>query len=78
MKQTFTPDKLIQFLYKETSLTESLAIAEELERDLLLLEEYEELLEAYHELPPVQFSPSPQSISRIMMYSEQAAIQAEP
>lgn len=76
MKQTFTPELLLQFLYKETSLTESLEIAQELEHDLLLLEEYEELQEALRELPNVKFSPSSNAISRIMKYSEETALEA--
>ena len=78
MKQTFTQDQLIQFLYKETSLAESLEISEALEQDLLLLEEYQELLEAYQELPVVQFSPSSKCISSVLEYSKQATLEAQP
>ena len=78
MKQTFTPDQLIQFLYKETDLPESLEIADELEHDLLLLEEYHELAEAYNELPKVQFSPSSKTISRILQYSRQETLETQP
>ncbi|MBK7409881.1 MAG: hypothetical protein IPL49_19585 [Saprospirales bacterium] len=76
MKQTFTPELLLQFLYKETSLAESLEIAEELEHDLLLLEEYQELQEALKEIPNVHFSPSHKAISRILKYSEETTLEA--
>ena len=75
MKQTSTPELLLQFLYKETNLAESLEIAEELENDLLLMEEYQELQEALQELPKVQFSPSSNTIARILKYSQEAAFE---
>ena len=75
MKQTFTPELLLQYLYKETSLAESLEIAEELEEDLMLQEEYEELQEAYRELPKVQFSPSNKTISQVLEYSKEAKLE---
>lgn len=75
MKQTSTSELLVQFLYKETSLAESLEIAEELENDLLLLEEFHELQEALHELPKVQFNPSSNTISRILKYSKEATLE---
>jgi len=75
MKQTFTPEQLIQFLYKETSLSESLEIAEELERNPLLRDEFEEMLEAFQELPKVAFRPSERTISAILHYSEQATLE---
>lgn len=75
MKQTFTPEFLLQLLYKETSLAESLEMVKELEEDPILLEEYEELREAYQEFPKVQFSPSDETISRILEYSKEAKLE---
>jgi len=78
MEQTFTPNQLIQFLYGETDLLETLEIAEEIKQDPLLLEDFEELEEAYNELPNVRFSPSPQTVSRILQYSRQATLETQP
>jgi hypothetical protein len=76
MKQTFTQEQLLQLIYKETSLAESLEMEEALDRDPQLQEEYNELLEAFRELPKVSFQPSAQTISSILSYSEQATLEA--
>ena len=75
MKQTFTQEQLLQLIYKETSLAESLEMEEALDRDPQLQEEYNELLEAFRELPKVSFQPSPKTISSILRYSEQAKLE---
>ena len=47
MKQYFTQLDLIRFIYKETSVAESIAISEALNSDPLLAEEYDELFGGY-------------------------------
>ncbi|MEM1217259.1 MAG: hypothetical protein AAGH79_00030 [Bacteroidota bacterium] len=73
MKQHFTQDDLVKYIYKETSMYESLAISEALIADPVLRMEYEELLESYRELPKVTFSPSAQTIDKVLAYSERQA-----
>ena len=75
MEQNLTPDHLIQYLYKETSVTETLAIQEALMKNIVLREEYEELFSAYRELPKVTFRPSPAALRNILRYSERAALE---
>lgn len=75
MKQTFTPEQLLRLLYNETSLAETLEMVDEMERDPLLREEFEEMIEAFHQLPRVTFRPSSQTISQILEYSEQATLE---
>ncbi len=74
MKQNFTTDQLISFLYKETSVAESMAIGQALEEDWNLFETYQELLLAKQQLPQVSFLPSSQTIQNILGYSEQSAV----
>ncbi|MEI8060618.1 MAG: hypothetical protein WCG67_10710, partial [Ferruginibacter sp.] len=66
----FTPEDLIQYLYKETSLTQSAAISAALESDWSLREKFEELTSAQNELKSLQFSPSRQTIDNILKYAE--------
>ena len=73
MKKNFTPDQLIQFLYHETSASETLAIREELQRDTVLRQEFKALNSAYQQLPKVTFSPKGSSIQNILRYSEMTA-----
>jgi hypothetical protein len=75
MKQTFTPNHLVKYLYNETSASEHLAINEALTSDLSLQESYNELLAAYQQLPKVSFSPSESSIQNILKYSNRTALE---
>lgn len=73
MKQKFTPSDLLLFIYRETSLAETIAIAEALKEDPCLYEQYQELLEGYLALPKAKFSPRPDTLQRILSYSESTA-----
>lgn len=75
MKQHFTNNDLIRFIYKETSASESLAITEALNEDPILFDEYEELYHTYLQLPKAKFSPAPSSLQNILRYSEQTAVE---
>jgi hypothetical protein len=77
MKQSFTSTQLIKFLYRETSLSETLAISEALENDPLLSQEMDELTEACQQLPNVKFSPSPDTIRSILAYSEERTVEPQ-
>jgi|AVFP01.1.fsa_nt_gi hypothetical protein len=76
MKQRFTTEDLIRYIYRETTAAEAIAIGEAIESDPLLLEELEELLEAKRELPDVKFRPSSRSIDRILNYGEATTLEA--
>ena len=75
MTQKFTPQHLIKYIYKETSATETIAIAEALQEDWELNETYEELLEGYQELPQAKFRPSTSALNNILAYSQQTAVE---
>jgi len=68
----FTPEDLLQFLYKETSPAQSAAITAALESDWSLREKFEELTTAQNELKTLQLSPSRQTIDNILQYAEKA------
>lgn len=73
MMQKFTPSVLLQFIYRETSLGETMAIQEALSEDPLLQEQYDEMLSGYLELPKAKFSPRPETRNRILRHSERTA-----
>ena len=75
MKQTFTPNHLVKYLYSETSASERLAMDEALATNINLREEYNELRTAYQQLPKVKFSPSDKSIQNILRYSKRTALE---
>ena len=74
MKQTFTQNDLIRFVYKEVSTVEKLAIEDELAKNWTLNEQYEEILSAYTRLPKALFSPSASCIQNILKYSSQSTV----
>ena len=77
MKQNFTPNHLIKYLYKETSASETLAINEALTKDRALFEEYQEIMAAYQHLPKVKFNPTSSSIKNILGYSKHTTLEKQ-
>ena len=75
MQQICTNELLIRELYRETSASESIRLREMIASDPVLRENYEELRDAYLELPKVTFSPSNTTIRNILGYSEQTAVE---
>ena len=76
MKQTFTNNDLVKFIYKETSASESAAIQHALMVDTALFEEYQLLMEGYMELPKATFAPSNNALQNILNYSSNAMVEA--
>lgn len=72
MKQSFTQNLLVKYIYNETSVAEKLHVEELLNDNYSLYEEYEALFDAYSALPKAKFSPSPDTISNILSYSKRA------
>ena len=75
MKQKFTPNDLIRFLYNEVSATERLSMDEALCDDLRLREEFAGLQQAYQQMPKVTFRPSSRTIQDILKYSEKTTLE---
>ena len=74
MEKNLTQLDLIRFIYKETSAAETIKIAEALNENPLLMEEYEELFDGYQQLPKAKFNPRPSALQNILRYSEQTAL----
>lgn len=77
MKQKFTLNHLIKFIYKETTAQEMLHIIEALNENEELAREYETLIEAYQALPKIKVQPSRSSINNILDYSKQSRLLAQ-
>ena len=71
----FTPEDLLQYLYKETSPAQTAQIKAALETDWSLSEKFEELTTAKKQLKTLQMSPSHQTIDNILNYAEKAVNQ---
>lgn len=74
MVKDFTLNKLIQFIYGETSLTERLEIENAIEEDEVLKKSYLDLYNGYKSYPKVKFFPKKSTIANILNYSENIAL----
>jgi hypothetical protein len=69
----FTPEDLLRYLYKETSLEMNAAIEAALAEDWTLREKLEVLKASAHNLDSIIESPRPEVILNIMQYARETA-----
>ena len=74
---SFTPEDLLQYVYKETSPEKTAAIAAAIESDYVLREKWETILAATKRLDALQYSPSQESVDKIMNYAAKAEKQVD-
>ena len=74
----FTPEDLIQYLYKETSPEQTAQIKAALESDWSLREKFEVITSAQSRLEALKMSPSQQTIDNILSYAEKAVAELTP
>ena len=68
----FTPEDLLQYLYNETSPSQTAEIKAALESDWSLREKFEVITSAQKRLEALKMSPSQQTIDKIINYLNQA------
>jgi hypothetical protein len=76
MKENYTYEELVQFMYREMPATEAAEMAHRLEDDPDLRAEYDYLLEAKIQFPKDRFNPSPGVVNNILQYSTKTALEA--
>jgi|APTNR8051073442_1049403.scaffolds.fasta_scaffold11189_2 hypothetical protein len=76
MHQNFTPNDLVRLLYRETSVSETLALRAVLTEDLEMRFEFKALFSAFQQLPKVTFRPSDNAIRRVLNYSKATALES--
>ena len=74
----FTPEDLLQYLYKETSQEQTAQIKAALETDWSLREKLEVITSAQKRLEALKMSPSQQTIDNILNYAEKAIAELTP
>jgi anti-sigma factor RsiW len=77
--QSFTPEDLLQYLYKETSPEKTSAIKAALETDFALREKLEVIQAGQQRLEKLNLSPRQEAIDNILKYAEKSvkAVSAE-
>ena len=64
----FTPEDMIQYLYKETSVQKTAAIEAALDTDWSLRESFEQMKAGQRNLEEVKFSPRDEAVTRILQH----------
>lgn len=77
MKQNFTPQDLVSYLYAETSLANRLTIQDALRRDPVLVQELEQLRASKRQFPKVKFNAPKRSRQSILNYSRSTALEGQ-
>ncbi|MBX9785133.1 MAG: hypothetical protein K2X48_17740 [Chitinophagaceae bacterium] len=68
MAQIFTPEDLVQYLYKETSPEQNAAIEQAMEQDWTLREKFEVIKKAHARLEQFKISPRIETILSVLKY----------
>lgn len=76
MDKNFTPNDLVQLIYREVSEQEADAMYDAMDTDKALKNAYKEIREGYQTMPKAQFSPSRNTIQNILRYSQESAVPA--
>ncbi len=69
MTQLFTPEDLIQYLYKETTPEQSLAIEQAMDADWTLREKFEVIKKAHARLEKFKISPRVETVLDVLRYA---------
>lgn len=77
MKEHYTYDALVQFLYREMPADSAAATARLIDEDLEAQALFSDLALAKMQLPKVQFHPSQSVINNILQYSTKTALEAQ-
>jgi hypothetical protein len=70
----FTPEDLLQYLYKETTPEQSAAIEKAMEEDWTLREKFEVIKKASQRLQKFQFSPRVESVLNVLKYANKQTV----
>lgn len=77
MKQTFTKEDSIAYLYSEMSISRRFAFEKTLAADPILASELAEMKEAQQQFPKVKFNAPKRSLQSILNYSRSTALEGQ-
>ncbi len=69
MEKDYTSNLILKYLYRETSLTQTLEIEHSIEHDSDSKDLFKRLKTGYNKLPKVLFYPKDETVSNILSYS---------
>ena len=74
MEQSYISNLILKYLYRETSLTETLEIENAISESPMTKKEYLKLRKGYLRFPKVKFYPTDKAMTNILNYSKTAAV----
>lgn len=74
MAQKFTPEDLVQYLYKETTPEQNAAIEQAMEQDWTLREKFEVIKKAHSRLEKFKISPRVETILNVLKYGNNKVV----
>lgn len=77
MKENYTYNQLVQFLYREMPAEAAIEVSQQVEGDIESRMLFDDLLQAKTQLPKVRFNPSPAVLNNILQYSTKTALEAQ-
>lgn len=77
MKRKFTPNRLLRYIYNETSTIETASVRADLQTDRFFFEKYQEMMDSYKAMPKASFNPSESTIQKILSYSALSAVEPQ-
>ena len=77
MEQSYTQENLIQFIYRENTITDHFEIENAIDNCEELRSTYKEIKTAISALPKVSFFPSKYVIENILLYSHLTTLEAQ-
>lgn len=75
MTTNYTPEDLLQYLYKETTPEETAAIEKALSEDWTLREKFEVIKKAAQRLTQLSFSPRTEAILNVLRYANKDLVE---
>ncbi len=76
MEETYTYNKLVQFMYHEMSAEETAEMAQFIDEDAETHAMFDSLMRAKTQLPKARFNPSQAALNNILQYSTKTALEA--
>ncbi len=74
MERCYTTNSLLKYLYRETSLTQTLEIEHAIEHDESTRAIFKLLKAGYNSFPKVQFQPKDETLMSILKYNSETSV----
>ncbi len=74
MERCYTTNSLLKYLYRETSLTQSLEIEHAIEHDESTRAIFQQLKAGYKRFPKVLFQPKDETLANILRYNTESSV----